>query len=202
MGASGLLPTVSVPSPIQSAVGSQLASCYQCGKCTAGCPRSERMDAPSTRLIRWLQIGEEARALAAQAIWDCVSCQTCSARCPQSVDCAAIMDALRQVAFTHDTVAPAKRRVIAFQQAFLDNIRRNGRLNELELTASFKLRAFAADRALRPLFADASLAPQLRKRGKLHLKAERVRDRAVVARIFDKCKEDRGGKIENRGGAA
>jgi hypothetical protein len=112
------------------------------------------------------------------------------------------MDALRQVAFTHDTVAPAKRRVIAFQQAFLDNIRRNGRLNELELTASFKLRAFAADRALRPLFADASLAPQLRKRGKLHLKAERVRDRAVVARIFDKCKEDRGGKIENRGGAA
>jgi hypothetical protein len=76
---------------------------------------------------------------------------------------------------------------VAFQQAFLDNIRRNGRLNELELTASFKLRAFRHDHAIEPLFQDASLAPQLRKRGKLHLKGERVQDRAVVARIFDKC---------------
>jgi heterodisulfide reductase subunit C len=154
------------------------------------------MDAPPTRLIRWLQIGEEARALAAEAIWDCVSCQTCSARCPQGVDCASIMDALRQIAFTRDTVAPARRRVVAFQQAFLDNIRRNGRLNELELTASFKLRAFRHDHAIEPLFQDASLAPQLRKRGKLHLKSERVRDREVVARIFKKC-DDTG-----KGGAA
>ena len=57
------------------------------------------MDAPPTRLIRWLQIGEEARALEAQAIWDCVACQTCSARCPQSVDCASILDTLRQISF-------------------------------------------------------------------------------------------------------
>jgi heterodisulfide reductase subunit C len=154
------------------------------------------MDVPPTRLIRLLQIGEDAQALAAQAIWDCVACQTCSARCPQGVDCASIMDTLRQLAFTRETVAPARRRVVAFQHAFLDNIRRNGRLNELELTASFKLRAFRHDHAIEPLFQDASLAPQLHKRGKLHLKAERVRDRAVVARIFDRCKE------QGNGGAA
>ncbi|MGB8887432.1 MAG: 4Fe-4S dicluster domain-containing protein [Candidatus Korobacteraceae bacterium] len=176
-----------VPSLLQNKVGSQLASCYQCGKCTAGCPRAAPMDAPPTRLLRWLQLGEEDRALAAQSIWDCVACQTCSARCPQSVDCAYILDVLRQEAIAQDTVAPARRRIVAFQQAFLDNIRRNGRLNELELTASFKLRAFRHDHAIEPLFQDASLAPQLRKRGKLHLKAERVRDRAVVARIFQKC---------------
>lgn len=193
MGAPGVLQADSVRSPIQDAVGSQLATCYQCGKCTAGCPRSERMDASPTRLIRWLQIGEEARALTAQAIWDCVACQTCSARCPQGVDCASIMDCLRQVAFSCDTVAPARRRVVAFQQAFLDNIRRNGRLNELELTASFKLRAFGNDHAIQPLFQDASLAPQLRKRGKLHLKGERVQDRDVVRRIFAKCEEKTGG---------
>jgi heterodisulfide reductase subunit C len=145
------------------------------------------MDAPPTRLIRWLQLGEEARALAAQSIWDCVACQTCSARCPQGVDCAFILDVLRQVAVATDTVPPARRRVVAFQEAFLDNIRRNGRLNELELTASFKLRAFRHDHLVELLFHDASLAPQLRKRGKLHLKGERVRDREVVARIFQKC---------------
>jgi heterodisulfide reductase subunit C len=145
------------------------------------------MDAPPTRLIRWLQLGEEGRALAAQSIWDCVACQTCSARCPQEVDCASVLDTLRQIAFERNTVAPARLRIVAFQQAFLDNIRRNGRLNELELTASFKMRAFRHDHAIEPLFQDASLAPQLRKRGKLHLKAERVQDRAVVQRIFQKC---------------
>jgi len=145
------------------------------------------MDAPPSRLIRWLQIGEDERALAAEAIWDCVACQTCSARCPQEVDCASVMDALRQISFMHGTVPPGRTRTVAFQQAFLDNIRRNGRLNELELTASFKLRAFRHDHAITPLFQDASLAPQLRKRGKLHLKGERARDRAVLARIFDKC---------------
>jgi len=160
------------------------------------------MDVPPTRLIRLLQIGEDARALAAQAIWDCVACQTCSARCPQGVDCASIMDALRQIAFARDKVAPTRRRVVAFQQAFLDNIRRNGRLNELELTASFKLRGFHHDHAIGPLFADASLAPQLRKRGKLPLRAERARDREVIARIFDKCKEERGEDNKNKGGAA
>ncbi len=145
------------------------------------------MDAPPTRLIRWLQVGEEGRALAAEAIWDCVACQTCSARCPQDVDCASIMDALREISITRGSVAPGRMRIVAFQQAFLDNIRRNGRLNELQLTASFKLRAFRHDHAIAPLFQDASLAPQLRQRGKLHLKGERVKDRAVLARIFDKC---------------
>jgi heterodisulfide reductase subunit C len=173
--------------PIEELVRSQTALCYQCGKCTAGCPRAERMDAPPTRLMRWLQVGEIERALKAQSIWDCVACQTCSARCPQSVDCASILDALRQIAFTRDLVSSERRRVVAFQEAFLDNIKRNGRLNELELTASFKLRAFRHDHAIEPLFQDAALAPQLRKRGKLHLKSERVQDRAVVGRIFEKC---------------
>ncbi len=187
----------SLLSLIPSEVRNQLASCYQCGKCTAGCPRGERMDSPPTRLIRWLQIGEEARALAAQAIWDCVSCQTCSARCPQSVDCASVMDALRQAAFTLDTIPLARRRVVAFQQAFLNNIRRNGRLNELELTASFKLRAFRYDHAIEPLFQDASLAPQLRKRGKLHFTSERAGDGGVVRRIFEKCEvENHKGGVE------
>jgi heterodisulfide reductase subunit C2 len=187
LGAPAAVQTDPVSSPIQSEVGSQLASCYQCGKCTAGCPRGERMDASPTLLLRWLQLGQEDRALTAQSIWDCVACQTCSARCPQGVDCAFVLDVLRQAAFERDTVAPARRRIVAFQQAFLENIRRNGRLNELELTAEFKLRAFRHDHALEPLFQDASLAPQLRKRGKLHLKGERVRDRAVVSRIFQKC---------------
>jgi hypothetical protein len=73
-----------------------------------------------------------------------------------------------------------------FQKAFLDNIRRNGRLNEVELIVRFKGEVFFRDRSLPFLFSDAGLAPQLQKRGKLHLTGEKVRDRAVVARIFER----------------
>lgn len=164
-----------------------LQNCYQCGKCTAGCPVASGMDIAPNQLLRLLQLGQAASALGSRAIWNCVSCQTCSSRCPKQVDCAAIMDGLREAALLQDRVAPAARQVVAFQQAFLNDIRRNGRLYELELIARFKLQSFRQTGRLGMLFKDARLALQLQKRKKLHLAAERTRDRAVVERIFARC---------------
>jgi heterodisulfide reductase subunit C len=164
----------------------RISECYQCGKCTAGCPVAEHMDLPPTRLLRLLQLGMIDTALHAESIWQCVSCQTCSTRCPKSVDCAGVIDALRQAAFEQGATTPAQRRVMLFQKAFLDNIRRNGRLNEVELIARFKGEVFLRDRSLPFLFRDAGLAPQLQKRRKLHLSGEKVRDRSVVVRIFER----------------
>jgi heterodisulfide reductase subunit C2 len=169
---------------VESLSHTHIAQCYQCGKCTAGCPVAEHMDSPPTRLIRLLQLGDLDAALRSDSIWQCVSCQTCATRCPKSVDCASILDALRQLAFERGTVSPQQRRTVVFQKAFLDNIRRHGRLNELELIALFKGEVFLRDRALPVLFEDADLAPKLQRRRKLHLIGERVRDRGVVSRIF------------------
>ena len=173
--------------PIEALAHTQLANCYQCGKCTAGCPVAARMDLAPNQLIRTVQLGQTATALRSRAIWECVSCQTCSTRCPKEVDCAAVMDALREISLAEGMVPPSQRPVVAFQQAFLDNIRRNGRLAELELIAQFKTAVFF--RTGRPafLFKDAGLAPQMGKRKKLHLLPGKVRDRKVVERIFAKC---------------
>ncbi len=162
----------------------RLAECYQCGKCTAGCPLAGHMDMPPTRLDAAAATRRHRSALRANSIWQCVSCQTCTTRCPKSVDCAAVMDALRQLAFERGTASPDERRTVLFQKAFLDNIRRNGRLNEIELIAAFKGAVFLRDRSLPFLFRDAGLAPQLQKRRKLHLMGEKAKDRGVVARIF------------------
>ena len=161
-----------------------LYDCYQCGKCTAGCPMAAQMDIAPNRLIRLLQLGREGETLGAQSIWQCVSCQTCATRCPKSVNCAGIMDALRQLSLEQGRVSPAQHRVMLFQKAFLDNIRRNGRLDELELIAQFKLAGFLHDRRFSLLFKDATLAPALSKRKKFHLRGKKVRDRAAVRRIF------------------
>jgi len=161
--------------------------CYQCGKCTAGCPVAAGVDMAPNQVVRALQLGNFEKAMTSDAIWACVSCQTCSTRCPQSVDCAGIMDALREVSLQRGLASPEQKTVVAFQQAFLNNIRRNGRLDEIELIAEFKLRALPSERSLRFLFKDAGLAPQLQKRQKLHLRGEKVKDRALVRRIFERC---------------
>ncbi len=164
----------------------KISDCYQCGKCTAGCPVAAHMDTPPTKIIRLLQLGESETALKARSIWQCVSCQTCSTRCPKSVDCAGVMDELRQTSFEKGYASPEQQAVVVFQRAFLDNVRRNGRLNEVELIAQFKAQVFFGSRSLTFLFRDAGLAPELQKRRKFHLFGEKARDRAVVGRIFER----------------
>jgi len=173
--------------PIESLAHTQLADCYQCGKCTAGCPVTTRMDLAPNQLIRTVQLEQTDIALRSRSIWECVSCQTCSTRCPKEVDCAAVMEALREISLAEGFVAPSEQPVVAFQQAFLDNIRRNGRLAELELIAQFKTAVFF--RTGRPafLFKDAGLAPQMGKRKKLHFLPGKARDRKVIERIFARC---------------
>lgn len=178
---------VAEPYPIQFLSHTQISNCYQCGKCTAGCPVASRMDLAPNQLIRTVQLGQADKALHSQAIWECVSCQTCSTRCPKEVDCAAVMDALREISLEQGMVTPAQRAIVAFQQAFLDNIRRNGRLAELELIAQFKSAVFFRTGKVGFLFRDAGLAPQMTRRKKLHLIPGKMRDRQVVERIFAKC---------------
>jgi heterodisulfide reductase subunit C2 len=165
----------------------RVADCYQCGKCSAGCPVAEQMDLLPNRLVRLVQMGRLDRALRCEAIWKCVSCMTCSTRCPKSVDCAGIMDALREMAAEQGKTPKERLRTVLFQQAFLDNIRRNGRLCEVELIGAFKMRAFFKDGNMPLLMDGATLAPSLIRRKKFHLRGERVKDRGVVSRIFDKC---------------
>jgi heterodisulfide reductase subunit C2 len=176
-----------ISATIEAIAHTQAAVCYQCGKCTAGCPVAARMDRAPNQLVRLLQLGDAETALRTESLWECVSCLTCSARCPKHVDCAALLDALRETALQRGVVAPSCRPLVEFQKAFLDNVRRNGRLYELELIARFKTEVFLGTRRLAFLFKDASLAPKLMKREKLHLFPRKARDRKVIERIFARC---------------
>ncbi len=173
--------------PVEALADLNTELCYQCGKCTAGCPMAERMDIVPNQIVRLVQLGQVARAVSSEAIWTCISCLTCTSRCPKSVDCAAVMDRLRQLSVEGAASSPAHQRTVLFQKAFLRNIRRNGRLNELELVGTFKTSTFLNDLEIPFLFKDAGLAPRLKARGKLKFAGEKVRDREVVERIFSRC---------------
>jgi len=72
-------------------------ACYQCGKCSAGCPSIEAMDVPPSQVIRLVQLGQVEEASKSKTIWLCAACQTCKVRCPRGVDLSRIMEALRQI---------------------------------------------------------------------------------------------------------
>jgi heterodisulfide reductase subunit C len=83
---------------VEEISGTNLDSCYQCGKCSAGCPSAFVMDLLPHRIIRDLQIGLVDEALASQTPWVCASCEACSVRCPRGIEVARVMEALRQIA--------------------------------------------------------------------------------------------------------
>lgn len=80
---------------IEEMSGQNVLSCYQCGKCSAGCPMSFAMDLLPNQIIRLVQLGLWDDILVSKTIWICASCFTCYARCPRGVDLSRVMEALR-----------------------------------------------------------------------------------------------------------
>lgn len=175
---------------VEKLAHTKVVDCYQCGKCSAGCPMAHQMDVIPSTVIRYVQYGQVQKAAQTSAVWQCVACLTCSTRCPKSVDIAGVMDALKQISIEDRCVHKSMKRIVAFQKSFLNTIYRNGRTNELEMTAEYKIRGFLGDG--NPILAlkDADLAPGMIMRGKLHfLPGSPVKDKALVKRIFKKCEE-------------
>jgi len=173
---------------VEELAHTKVADCYQCGKCSAGCPMGDQMDVIPSTLIRLIQYGNVNEAARSAAVWQCVSCQTCSTRCPKSVNIAGVLDALKQISIERKLVHKDFKRVVAFNKAFLDTIRRNGRTNELELVAQFKIRGFLGDFSILKALKDSMLGPKMLGLGKLHLKlGSPVKNKALVKRIFDRC---------------
>jgi heterodisulfide reductase subunit C len=82
---------------IEELSGQKLLVCYQCGKCSAGCPAVSEMDILPNQIIRFAQLGLKEELLASKSIWVCASCYTCNVRCPKGIKIAEVMEALRQV---------------------------------------------------------------------------------------------------------
>jgi heterodisulfide reductase subunit C len=156
--------------------GASPMSCFQCAKCSSGCPVASRADLKPHEVVRMVQLDQREAVLASRFIWECTSCQTCSTRCPQQVDPAAMNDALRAMSRAARKVS-AGTAVPAFNDIFLDAVRRRGRIYEMGLMVRFKLRT-------RRLFEDIGKAPMMLLKGKLPLLGPRIGGRAGRQAMF------------------
>jgi len=152
---------------IMEELGENVYLCYQCVKCTSGCPLSEFFDWQPHQVMRALQLGQEDVALQSQTPWLCASCQTCATRCPQGLDITAIMEFLTREALDRG-FRPRVPEVNVFNEAFLREVRLWGRSYELGLMAEMKLRN-------RDWFSDWDLAIKFLQKNKLPFFPEMAR---------------------------
>lgn len=166
--------------------GIQASLCYQCRKCSNGCPLTFAMDHYPDRIIRLLLLGRETEALHSRTIWVCSTCETCTTRCPNGIDIAGLMDHLKQEAYRRQIFGPKDNRSLAVHQSFLKDISKRGRVHETSFMNRYVLSSGAWQEKLRSgtLSEDIGLGWALLKRNRLPLLPEGVKDKEEIKALF------------------
>lgn len=158
--------------------------CYQCGKCSAGCPAAFAMDYMPRQVIRMLQLGMKEEVLRADAIWLCVNCLACYTRCPRSIDLPRLMETLCKKSL--QSGVRRGRQIKLFGDLFLWSVKTFGRVFELGLILGFNIGS-------KQFFKDAALGPAMFARGKISVLPHKIADDGAVKRIFARAEQMESG---------
>jgi heterodisulfide reductase subunit C2 len=190
---------------IRSGSGENVYTCYQCKKCSTGCPVAQFADVHPAQIMRAVQLGDESMTVDSSFIWLCTGCQTCTTRCPQNIDIATVMDELRMIARQDGRVRndmPFARILDLNYKSF----KRWGRLYEVEL--------ISLDLLKRPKAAlgYTSLGPKMMLKGKIsmlptmgdrkQMKSMAAAAERIEARRRAEAKSAAAGKAPGAGGAS
>ena len=159
---------------------SRIHFCYQCKKCSSGCPVSFEMDRLPHQIIRLLQLDATEAIVKSNTMWVCASCQTCTARCPNDIDIAGVMDSCRHMSVAKGVVA--EKGIELFHRVFLREVKRLGRLHEVSMIGKYKL---LSGHWLR----DNLMGARMFARSKLKLLPSRVKGRAVIRKLFSAAEQ-------------
>ena len=162
--------------------GTPVSACFQCHKCSTGCPIGPDMDLMSSQIMRLIHLGEEQELLESKSIWLCASCEACTTRCPMGIDIAAVMDTLRMMAI-EKKVKTGESRNKKFHHSFLQSVRHHGRVYEMGMLTFYKLRSG-------DLFGDVGKVPAMFFKGKLALLPNRSGAAAEVKKVFRRAEEE------------
>jgi len=162
--------------------GTPISACFQCHKCSTGCPVGPEMDLMSSQVMRLIHLGAEREVLGSHAIWLCASCEACTTRCPMGIDIAGVMDVLRIMAVERKVDLPDGR-AEKFNRSFLRSVRRHGRVYEMGMLAAYKARSG-------DFFSDMDKAPKMLAKKRLSPLPSRSGAVRELRQVFDRAEEE------------
>jgi quinone-modifying oxidoreductase subunit QmoC len=158
--------------------GERLRECIQCGTCSAVCPLSAYMDYTPRRLIAMTEAGMKDEVLGSFSIWVCAGCYACTAACPKEIPITDMMYALKRTAI-REGVHPRRFGTPVLAREFVGSVDRWGRNTESRLAINLYRKTHP-----RLLLQDYPLAERLRRRGRMRLRRESIRQRAQLRTIL------------------
>ena len=163
--------------------GVTISDCYQCGKCSAGCPMAESMDVQPNQVVRLLQLGMPDRLLESKTIWLCASCHMCVDRCPNDIDLPALIEQARYAARRiHLCTVPE---VGKFNDIFMENVKNFGKSQEAILQGAYN--ALTGN-----LTQDMESVPHMLRNGLVGPEVHTVRHREHVRRLLSEAEKEDG----------
>jgi heterodisulfide reductase subunit C len=169
---------------VEEISGADISRCYQCKKCTSGCPVAKLTGSPPAEIIRRLQLGAGKELLETDLIWMCLSCETCYARCPMEINISMVIDTLRYLA-RETGVRKPKGNMPLFNREFLRMVKAFGRSYDLPMIAAYKI-------GTGNIRQDVEKLPTMFKKGKMAILPPAGGDKRKVKQIFDKALKSKG----------
>lgn len=170
---------------VEARSGESMGPCYQCLKCTVGCPVSGYMDFKPNQVIRMVQYGQRDRVLKSHAIWLCVSCMTCGTRCPNEVDMSAVFDTLREMSIEAGYSHKAERNVVLLHEEFVRSVKLWGRLHEVTFFIPYMMRSM-------DLLSNMVSGITLMLKGKLPLIPKRIKGATDIKKLYGRAHKTKG----------
>jgi heterodisulfide reductase subunit C len=161
-----------------------LNRCYQCSMCSDGCPVAYAMDYFPNQIIHLVRLGLKEKVLNSTTIWLCASCETCATRCPNEIEIVRLMDILREESVKAGVNSRVSN-ILKFHQAFLDQIKKKGRIDEVSLMISYEMksREFFSVSKIKEL---ANMAIGMFKKGKIKFPSLKRHSTGEIKSIYKK----------------
>ena len=171
---------------IQEITGENVNLCYQCRKCSVGCPAAYEMSLKPHEMMRALQLGLEGEVFQSGTIWMCLSCETCNTRCPQDIDIVRVIDGLRELVMSgRVNYFNPHPEIPAMHRLFLKLVQRYGRIYDLGL-------AFIMNLKMVDPLKDIDMAWPMLMKGKLKLLPHKSGGVNELRRVVSKVREIEG----------
>ena len=81
---------------IREECGENVYLCYQCEKCSSGCPTVTAMRYRPAQMMRLAQFGLVDMLATDASIWRCLGCDMCTAHCPHDLSVRRLVEVMRQ----------------------------------------------------------------------------------------------------------